>query len=76
MKHKKTFNGHTDRVYSVAFSPDGKTLASGSDDNTLRLWHVDTGETQMILTGHTYELKGGYSVAFSPDGKNPRKWSW
>ena len=77
--HKKTLNGHQHRVYSVAFSPDGKTLASGSDDNTVRLWRVDTGETERILTGHAGEfegidngpssIEGVKSVAFSPDGK-------
>src|SRR5215510_9403693 len=53
-------------VYSVAFSPDGKTLASGSSDNTIRLWDVGAGRLIRSITGH-----GGavYSVAFSPDGK-------
>jgi WD40 repeat protein len=59
--------GHTDVVYSVAFSPDGKTLASGSADNTIILWDVTTAQPiGQPITGHT---KGLFSVAFSPDGK-------
>ena len=57
--------GHTDWVTSVAFSPDGLTLASGSQDKTIMLWNVATGELKATLGGHTEPVK---SVAFSPDG--------
>ena len=51
---------------SVAFSPDGKRIVSGSDDKTVRLWDADTGQPiGQPLTGHTDAV---YSVAFSPDG--------
>ena len=53
-------------VHSVAFSPDGKTLASGSRDRTVRLWEVASGKETATLPGHTDTV---YSVAFSPDGK-------
>ena len=61
----RTLTGHTDSVNSVAFSPDGNTLASGGG-RALQLWDVDTGANTHTLTGHTDSVS---SVAFSPDGK-------
>jgi WD40 repeat protein len=58
--------GHTVSVSSVAFSPDGARIASGSGDNTIRVWDARTGEAVMEpIQGHT---KWVSSVAFSPDG--------
>ena len=57
--------GHRSWVNSVVFSPDSKTLASGSDDNTIRLWDVSTGTEIRTLEGHTDDVE---SVVFSPDG--------
>ena len=61
-----TLEGHTGGVRSVSFSPDGKTLATGSDDSTARLWDVGSGQLTATLEGHT---GGVNSVSFSPAGK-------
>ena len=59
-------------MYSVCFSPDGKQLVSGSLDETVRLWDVETGACVKTLGGHNSEVKHNswvQSVCFSPDGK-------
>jgi WD40 repeat protein/predicted ATPase len=60
-----TLIGHTADIWSVAFSPDGSLLASGSADLTIRLWSVGTGTHSATLHGHTARVR---SVAWSPDG--------
>ena len=61
-----TLAGHTAGVESVAFSPDGARIASGSDDKTIQLWDAKTGAAiGQPLRGHTNWVR---SVAFSPDG--------
>ncbi|MEI6444237.1 MAG: hypothetical protein WCO29_14205, partial [Nostocales cyanobacterium ELA583] len=63
---EKTLTGHSFWVASVAFSPDGKILASGSWDDTIKLWDLRTGNLLQTLTTHSESV---YSVAFSPNGQ-------
>ncbi len=60
-----TFAGHTNAVQSVAWSPDGTRLASGSYDHAVRLWEAGTGKALGTFEGHTDWVQ---SVAWSPDG--------
>jgi WD40 repeat protein/serine/threonine protein kinase len=64
---KLTLEGHEKGVLSLAFSPDGETLASGSYDNTCRLWDTKTGALKRTLVEDN--LNAIFSVAFSPDGR-------
>jgi WD40 repeat protein len=60
------FEGHSECVFSVAFSSDGKYLVSGSKDNTIKLWGVESQQELATLHGHSNRV---ISVVFSPDGK-------
>ena len=65
-RNLQTLKGHTAPVYCVAFSPDGKLLASSSQDKTIRLWNPADGKLIREMKGHTDIVD---SIAFSPDGK-------
>jgi WD40 repeat protein/serine/threonine protein kinase len=58
--------GHTDRVTSFALSPDGKLLASGGRDHTVRLWDLETGQALIVFASSNQRIT---AVQFAPDGK-------
>jgi WD40 repeat protein/RNase P subunit RPR2 len=63
---ERKLTGHEGWVRSVAVSPDGIWAASGSDDKTVKIWDLETGQCRSTLKGHTAKVK---SVAITPDGK-------
>ncbi|WPJ63259.1 hypothetical protein SMAC4_13631 [Sordaria macrospora] len=69
----QTLEGHSGTVDSVAFSPDGQRLASGSWDGTIKIWDPASGSCLQTLKGHRSPVT---SVAFSPDGQRLASGSW
>ena len=65
-EHRNTLTGHTDGIRVAAFSPDGTTLVSASQDYTIRVWDPHIGEIITTLTGNTGPVS---ALAFSPDGE-------
>ena len=59
--------GHSSPVTAVAFSPDGRRLATGSEDKGIKLWDLTTGEELIVLKGHRSWIVNN-SIGFSPDG--------
>jgi WD40 repeat protein len=59
----RKLQGHKDKVWSVAFAPDGKTVAAASRDEAVHLWNVDSGKVV-----HQLPIKDCFNLAFSPDG--------
>lgn len=62
----RTFEGHSDTIYSVCITPDGRWALSGSDDKTLRLWEISTGRCVRKFKGHTNCIR---TVCVSADGR-------
>ncbi|HET8911379.1 MAG TPA: NB-ARC domain-containing protein [Ktedonobacteraceae bacterium] len=60
-------HGHSGGVYSLAFTPNSRSLLSGSEDGTLRMWNLERGQCIHILQGYAVSL---FDIAWSPDGKS------
>ncbi len=65
--------GHSSPVNSLAYSPDGRHIASGSDDGSIKIWEADSGKALLILSGYPFPVN---SVAYSPNGRHIASVSW
>ncbi|MDB9456192.1 WD40 repeat domain-containing protein, partial [Dolichospermum circinale] len=69
----RTLEGHSNSVNAIAVTPDGKTVISGSWDNTIKIWDVGTGTQKFTLEGHSDPVN---AIAVTPDGKTVISGSW
>ncbi|MFM6724088.1 MAG: WD40 repeat domain-containing protein [Dolichospermum sp.] len=65
-EERLTFKGHSDWVRAIAVTPDGKTVISGSWDNTIKIWDLETRKEKFTFKGHSGWVK---AIAVTPDGK-------
>ena len=62
---KSVLEGHDDTVFGIAITPDGKTVASGSSDNTIKIWDLATNRCRLTIRVHIEPIIG---IAITPDG--------
>ncbi|MFM6255198.1 MAG: WD40 repeat domain-containing protein, partial [Dolichospermum sp.] len=72
-EEKFTLKGHSNSVNAIAVTPDGKTVISGSSDNTIKIWDLETGEEKLTFKGHSSWVT---AIAVTPDGKTVISGSW
>ncbi|HIG80358.1 MAG TPA: hypothetical protein EYQ62_01645 [Verrucomicrobiales bacterium] len=68
-----TLQGHRGSIWSVAWRPDGKQIATGSWDNSIKLWEASTGKLQHTVQGHKNRV---HKIAWSPNGKHLASCGW
>jgi len=68
-KLTKTLTGHAKKISSVSYTPDGKYLATGSEDSTLKVWDVGSGKCLTTISDIIVGMQGETSIIYSPDGK-------
>ncbi|MFM5946390.1 MAG: WD40 repeat domain-containing protein, partial [Dolichospermum sp.] len=69
----RTLTGHSYLVRAIALTPDGKTVISGSNDETIKIWDLETGEEKLTFKGHSSWVT---AIAVTPDGKTVISGSW
>jgi len=67
----RTFQGYTESVNTIAFSPEGKFFLSGSDDKTLKLWDVNSGREIRSFQGHFHHRQVSFVIEFADPFKLP-----